>query len=100
MNETVTITRHCQWYVQPVSYTESCGDDLYNIDDSSASMVIRKYSHTHALPHIIAMANIRGWHLFHSELLIVWLLFEGGDYSRAASIQRNMAILVSVNVLI
>ena len=89
MNEMVTITRHCQWYAQPLSSAVSCENNLYNIDNTSVSMVIfiRKSSHTHALPHIIAMANIRGWHLFRSELPIVWLIFEGGDYSRAVSIQ-------------
>ena len=56
-------------------------------------VIIRKYSHTRALSHIIATANIRGW---HSELPIVWLLFDGGNYLRVATIQRN----VSVNALI
>ena len=40
-------------------------------------------------PCILAAATIWGWRLFHSELPIVWLLFEGGDYSRAASNRRN-----------
>ena len=30
----------------------------------------------------------------------MWLLFEGGDYSKAASIQRNTVLLESVNALI
>ena len=30
----------------------------------------------------------------------MWLLLEGGDYSKAASIQRNTVILVSVNAVI
>ena len=38
-------------------------------------------------PHILTVATIRGRHLFHSELQIVRLLFEGSDYSRAATIQ-------------
>ena len=33
----------------------------------------------------LAAATIPGWHLFCSELLIVWLLFEVKDYSRAVS---------------
>ena len=32
------------------------------------------------VPHIVAVATIRGRCLFHSELLIVQLLFEGGVY--------------------
>ena len=102
MHKMVTITRHYHRYVQPLSSAVSCGNDLYHTDNSSASMVIviRKYSHTCALPHIIATANIWGWHSFLSKLPIEWLLFEGGDYLRAASIQRNMVILFSVNALI
>ena len=30
----------------------------------------------------------------------MWLLFEGGDYLKAASIQRKTVILVSVNAVI
>jgi len=35
----------------------------------------------------LAMATIQGWHSFHSKLPVVRLLFEGGDYSRAATIR-------------
>ena len=34
------------------------------------------------VPHIPAAATIRGLHLFHSELPIMWLLFEGSVYSK------------------
>ena len=40
-------------------------------------------------PRIPAAVTIGGRHLFHSELLIVWLLLEGGDYSRAVSNRRS-----------
>ena len=40
-------------------------------------------------PHILAAVTIGGRHLFHSELLTVWLLLEGGDYPRAASNRRS-----------
>ena len=40
----------------------------------------------------IAAATIQGRCSFHSELLIVRLLFEGGDYSREASNGRNMVL--------
>ena len=43
------------------------------------------YTHVH-VPHILAMATIRGWHLFHSGLLIVWILFEGGIYLKQYNI--------------
>ena len=44
-------------------------------------------AHVH-VPCIVAADTIRGWGLFSSELLIVRLVFEGGNYSRAVSIQK------------
>ena len=50
------------------------------------------------VPHLLAVATIRGRRLFHSRAwdcvatIRGWLLFEGGHYSRAASIQRNMVV--------
>ena len=44
--------------------------------------------HVPCIP-VLAMATIPGRYLFCSELPIVWLLFESGNYSRVASIQRN-----------
>ena len=44
---------------------------------------------------ILAPATIRGRRLFHSELPNMPLLFEGGDYSRVASNQRIMTVLLS-----
>ena len=41
------------------------------------------------VPSIVAADTIRGWRLFSSELLIVRLVFEGGNYSRAVSIQKK-----------
>ena len=40
-------------------------------------------------PCILVAASIQRWHLFHSYLLIVQLLFKGPNYSRAASNRRN-----------
>ena len=42
----------------------------------------------------LAAVTIQGWCSFHSELLIVRLLFGGGDYSREASNGRNRYFLV------
>ena len=39
------------------------------------------------VPCILATATIQGQRLFHSELPIVWLLFKGGVYLRAATIR-------------
>ena len=50
-----------------------------NTPSTSLVIIVRNCSQT--------MATIRGQHLFHSELLIVWRLFEGGGYSRAAAIR-------------
>ena len=44
--------------------------------------VIINYSQSVHVPRVVAAGIIRGWHLFLSELLIVWLL-----YSWAATIQ-------------
>ena len=41
------------------------------------------------VPCILAAATIWGWRLFCSKVLIVWLLFKGGNYLRAASIWRE-----------
>ena len=41
------------------------------------------------VPCILAVATVQELHLFCSELLVPWLLFKGGNYSKAASIQRN-----------
>ena len=41
------------------------------------------------VPRRVATATIRGWRLFHSELVIVRLLFEGGIYLKKYSIHEN-----------
>ena len=51
---------------------------------SPPSEIIRIRVH---VPRTVAAATIRGRRLFCSELLIVWLLFEGGDYSKKYGIQ-------------
>ena len=57
-----------------------------NSPSASTVTVVRNYFH---ICVCAAAATIQGRRLFRSELLVVWLLFEGGDYSRVASIQRN-----------
>ena len=44
------------------------------------------------LLHILAAGIIQGQCLFHLELLIVRLPFQGSDYLRAAAIQRNIVL--------
>ena len=56
--------------------------------NASCACVFLVSTHIRAT-HILAAVTIGGRHLFHSELLIVWLLLEGGDYSRAASNRRS-----------
>ena len=41
------------------------------------------------VPHLVAGLLFKGGVYFVQELWIVWLLFEGGHYSRVASIRRN-----------
>ena len=55
---------------------------------ASCACVVLVSTHIRA-PHIPTAVTIGGRRLFHSELLIMWLLLEGGDYSRAASNRRS-----------
>ena len=52
--------------------------------DASCGCVFLVSTHVRA-PRILAAVTIGGRRLFCSELLIVWLLLEGGDYARAMS---------------
>ena len=75
--------------MQPVSY----GNQLYNTTAlvparRPSSEIIRIHVHTCVPCTCIAAATtIQGRCLVRSELLIVQLLFEGGVYSREASIR-------------
>ena len=44
--------------------------------------------------NVPVVATFRGHCLVCSELPFVWLLFEGGNYLRVASIQRNMVFML------
>lgn len=61
---------------QPLSPAVIHENKSYKTNSPSASLVtvIRCMC-------VVAMATISGWRFLHSELLIVWLLFEGGIYS-------------------
>ena len=69
---------------QPLSPAVSRGNELYNTNCPSDSLVtiVRNYLCMCACALLVAVATIRGQHLFHSELPIVRLLFEGGVYSK------------------
>ena len=54
---------------------------------SSANLVTVIICTREHLPYILAAATIRGRRLFHSELPIMQLLFEGGVYSKKYSIK-------------
>ena len=56
--------------------------------EASCSCIVLVSTHVRAT-HILAAVTIGGQHLFHSELLIVWLLLEGGDYASAVSNRRS-----------
>ena len=56
--------------------------------DASCACVVLVSIHVRA-SHIPAAVTIGGQRLFHSELLIVWLLLEGGDYVSAVSNRRS-----------
>lgn len=90
--------------MQPLSSSFSRSKDAYNTNGPSASRVsiIRNYSHmcehaaypNHAAVYTLvcvlhqSVTTVQGWHLFCSELLIVWLLFEGGRYSKKYGSRR------------
>ena len=69
---------------QPLSPAVSRGNELYNTNCTSDSLVtiVRNYLCMCACALLVAVATIQGRRLFHSELPIVRLLFEGGVYSK------------------
>ena len=56
--------------------------------EASCTCIVLVSTHVRATC-ILAAVTIGGRRLFHSELLIVWLLLEGGDYLRAVSNRRS-----------
>ena len=80
----MTISRCCQ----PLSHLVSCGNDSNNTGTPGTRVetVLKKFSHACACHHPLAAATIQVWHLFCSELPIVRLLFEGGDYLMVVSV--------------
>ena len=82
-SDAVTTVRHGH-KLQLLSPAVSRGIKLYNTICPSASplTIIKNHMDICAhVPHVVATDTTRGRCLFHSELLIVWLLFEGGIYS-------------------
>ena len=71
--------------IMPLSPAVSRRNDSYNTNSPSTSVVTIVKNHSHTCTRV----TNRGWRLFRSELRIVQLLFEGGDYLRPASIRRN-----------
>ena len=78
-----------------VSPAVSRGNDSYNTNPPSASVatvikIIRTRGH---VPRLLAATTIRGRRLFRSRTSdCVATIFEGGHYSRAASVQRNTVL--------
>ena len=88
------VARRCQQYAQPLSPAVIRGNDSYNTNRPSASVVtiIRNHSYTCASAVFTSCGYYSKAAFIHSELWIVRLPFEGSDYLRAASIQRNTVI--------
>ena len=76
-------------YVQPLSHAVSCGNELYNTNSPSASLVIvvSNYSHTYTC----AIYTSRGYYsraafISFSASNYAATIFDGSDYSRMVSI--------------
>ena len=80
-SETMMVARHC--HAQPLSFAVSRGNYSYNTNCPSASMVtiVRNHSHTYACAAFPSLL-FKGGVYFVQELQIMWLLFEGGIYSK------------------
>ena len=65
-SETVTVARRCQKYAQPLSPAVSRGNDSYNTNSPSASVVtvIKIIRICGCVPRLLAAATIRGRRLF------------------------------------
>ena len=74
---TVTTVRCCQWSAQPHS-PSCCQPWKQVVQHKHSASPLTVVCICVRVPHILAMATIRGWHLFRSELLIVPVLFEDG----------------------
>ena len=93
------LARRCQSMHSLLSAVEMTHKMQIN-PSGSVGTIVRNYSLTClCVVYTIAMATIRGQHLFRSELPIVWLLFEGSDYSRVASIRRNTVFTFCIVVV-
>ena len=53
MSETVTVARRCQLCVQPLSPAASYGNDSYNTNSPSASVVTVVRNHSHTCMHAV-----------------------------------------------
>ena len=66
---------------------------------TNPSIIIRNHSLTCASTTILAEATVRGWHLFRSEVLIVQLLFEGGNSVYLTKYCIHVAIVIVICLL-
>ena len=88
----MTMLKHCQYFVQPLSPAISRRNESFNMNCPSASLLTRKYLHTCACAAQVWPRLLFEGGVFHSELLIVQ------HYSRAAYIRRNTAYLIMPSV--
>ena len=86
--------KRCQYYAQPLSPAswERLVHHKQLRGDHRSEIIC---THVH-MPCLLAAGTIRGWHLL---LRIVRLLFKGGDYSRVATIRRNVVAVNTSEVI-
>ena len=82
--------------MQPPSPAVNHENELYNTNSLITSPMTIVHICVH-VPLILTTDSIQRRHLFQSELSIVQLLFEDGNYSRVASIQKILSIYIYIS---
>ena len=87
MSETVTVTRRCRLYTQPLSPAVSRGNDSYNKKRPSTSVVTVVTKHLYTCACVVFTS--RGYYS-RAATIRGWPLFEGGVYSKKHGIHYTV----------
>lgn len=92
----VTAVRRCQKYAQLLSPAFNHGNKSHKTNSSRATCSWVTMHHQKLFLHLyhvhVYTATIQGWHVFCSEPLTVWLLFEGSNHLEKYSIHWGLSI--------